>query len=470
MKITLFLILTLMFMTLTWMSNSFAEDSPQWHLPDGAIARLGKGAPRDIQYSLDSTRIAVATGSGVWIYDTQTGEELDLIRVEETPEELNVFRGWEADVQAIAYSPNDHILAIAGGYHVQLWDTVSGQLKTTLTGHTSSISDVAFSSDGRTLASSSNFSEIRLWDVDSGQYKNSLWGHTAYVTSLSFSPDGQTLASGSSDETIRLWDTVNEHHKATLKHTSFVKDITFSPDGQVLASVSSDGTVKLWNAMNGQHKVIFEHKFWGKRVAFSPDGQVLAIGVSNGVQLWDVNTMQLKKTLAQEQVRWVSEVTFSPDGQALAITDHAGVHLWHVQRDQHSTTLPHIARIHDIALHPDGQTLATSTSAYEIWLWDTHTGTYIGKYETPLIENTRYTFENIAFSPDGRMLAGMIDKNTVLWDAANGQHKATLKHTEFKHTESVWVIAFSPDGQTLVSGGSEGHNAALGCDHRPTEK
>ena len=172
MKMSVFSILTLIFMMLALVLNSVAENAPQWHLPDGAIARLGKGAPRGIQYSPDSTRVAVATGSGVWIYDTQTGEELDLLTVEETPEELNVLRGWEADVRAIAYSPDGHILAIAGGYQVQLWDTVSGQRKTTLTGHTSSISNVAFSPDGRTLASSSIFSEIRLWDVNSGQYKN----------------------------------------------------------------------------------------------------------------------------------------------------------------------------------------------------------------------------------------------------------------------------------------------------------
>ena len=451
MKMSVFSILTLVFMMLILVPNSTAEDSPQWHLPDGAIARLGKGAPRGIQYSPDGTRIAVATGSGVWIYDTRTGEEFDLLTVEETPEELNVFRGWEADVRAIAYSPDGNILAIAGGYQVQLWDTVSGQRKTTLTGHTSSISNVAFSPDGHTLASSSIFSEIRLWDVNTGQYKKSLWGHTAYVASLSFSPDGHTLASASSDKTIRLWDTVNERHKATLKHTSSVKDIAFSPDGQALASVSSDGTVQLWNAVNGQHKAIFEHKFWCKGVAFSPDGHTLAIGLPNGVQLWDVNTMQLKKTLAQGHVLWVSEVTFSPDGQELAITDHAGVHLWHVQRDQHRTTLSHIEKIYDIAFNPDGQTLATSNSGYEIWLWNIQTGTYIGKYGTPLIENTRYPFENIAFSPDGSMLAGVNAKNTVLWDAVNGQHKATLKHTE-----SVRVIAFSPDGQTLVSGSSDG--------------
>ncbi|MCG8621580.1 MAG: hypothetical protein MJE68_06210, partial [Proteobacteria bacterium] len=218
MKMSVFSMLTLIFMTLTLVPNSVAEDSPQWHLPEGVIARLGKGTPMDIQYSPDGTQFAVATAIGVWLYDADTGEELDLLTVNEAAEALSPLVPKEIpEVRALAYAPNGRILAIASGYQVQLWDAVNRQHKTTLTGHTSDVLSVAFSPDGRTLASSSFHSEVRLWDVDSGQSKNSLWEHTEPVESVSFSPDGRTLASASAD-TVYLWDVNTGQPKATLIH------------------------------------------------------------------------------------------------------------------------------------------------------------------------------------------------------------------------------------------------------------
>ena len=135
------------------LSDSSAQDYTQWELPDGAKARLGKGSINEIQYSPDGTRLAVADSIGIWLYDTATLQEVDL-----------------------------------------------------LTGHTGSVFSVSFSPDGHTIASGSRDATIRLWDAVNGELIRTLEGHTGFVNSVVFSPDGRTIASGGDDGTVLLWD------------------------------------------------------------------------------------------------------------------------------------------------------------------------------------------------------------------------------------------------------------------------
>ena len=164
MRNTFFSVLLIWFVIFTFTSNTFAQDSPQWHLPEGVKARLGKGRINEIAYSPDGTRLAVAGGIGIWLYDAQTGAELDLI-----------------------------------------------------TGHARSVSSISYSPDGQTLASGSEDETVRLWDAQTGRHLRTLRGHTDWVFSVSYSPDGQTLASGSWDGTVRLWDAQTGRHLRTLR-------------------------------------------------------------------------------------------------------------------------------------------------------------------------------------------------------------------------------------------------------------
>jgi chemotaxis protein histidine kinase CheA len=121
----------------------------------------------------------------------------------------------------------------------------------TLHGHTSSVTSVAFSPDGQTLASSSTDHTIKLWAAASGQSVRTLQGHTDAVNSVAFSPDGRTVASGSYDQTIKLWDAATRQNLRTLQdHTGGVNSVAFSPDGRTLASGSADSTIKLWDVTN----------------------------------------------------------------------------------------------------------------------------------------------------------------------------------------------------------------------------
>src|SRR6266498_1842040 len=317
------------------------------------------------------------------------------------------------------------------------------------TGHSNNVSSVAFSPDGKTLASGSWDNTIKLWEVATGHELRALTGHSSYVTSVAFSPNGKILASGSWDKTIRFWNVVNGDELRLLEgHSGSVTAVAFSPDSKMLASASWDNTVKVWNVANGQEVHSFAgHTNYVNSVAFSPDGQTLVSCSSDKtIRLWSVTSGQEVRMLTGHS-NDVTTVGFSPDGKILASgSDDNTVKLWDAQTGQELRSLSgHSEGVRSIAFSPDSRTIVSGSWDKTAKVWNVDTGRELQSF----LGHLNYV-TTVSFSPDGQTLAsGSWDRTIKLWRVANGQELLTLAG----HSSSITAVAFSPDGTILAGGG-----------------
>ena len=344
-------------MLLPWLSASFAQNYIPGYLPEGAIARFGKGYPFDFEYSSDGTKLAVASTIGIWIYDTRAGGK-----------ELDLLTGHTYYVDRVIFSPDNKTLASICRWNdrtVRLWDGITGAPKAILIGHTGEVNTIVFSPDGKTLASASG--DIRLWDGVTGESKATLTGHRGQVKVLAFSPDGSRLASGGTDEVIRLWDVATGELLLTFAaHANSVDALMYSPNGEQIASQGLDGNVCLWNAQTGEFlHLLSDHTKDVAAINFSKDGETLAIASYDGtIQLWHTHTGAYLKTInVSTKPHSLYSMSYSPDGSTYVCDDdeEGKILLYDANTAQLLRTFKLPSRgVGGMGYSPDGQTLVGS--------------------------------------------------------------------------------------------------------------
>lgn len=477
-------------------------------LPHPALLRtLGnrREAVRACAISADGRIVATASADGATLWDCSTGTELR--RLVASGETLSAGRS----VLALDLSADGARLAAAtSDRRLWVWDTASGVVVTSLSGHTDEVTDCALSADGHWLVSASLDETLKLWDTVSGELVHTLartwasnehgWlvpnneqGHWAGVLACAVSADGRLAVSASSDQSLIVWDLDAGQALAVLTgHSSAVQACAFSPDGQRVASVGSDRSLRVWNWATREQRAVIAHAQVATSCAWSADGRHVVTSSADGsLRVWGGPGDELLWTFTGH-ADWVCDCAISASAGIVVSAGHDGTaRLWRLevhteprgQRQHDGAVLAcaatpsgshafsagqdqtvvcwetargqargrwHLgdAALRALAVCPDGALLAAGSEDRGLGLFSTSDGTCL----TTLLGH-RDAVNACAFDPGNTRLASVSnDRSVRLWDL----HTRSRKLAWVAHEEWVQTCAFSPDGRWLATGSADG--------------
>jgi WD40 repeat protein/serine/threonine protein kinase len=332
---------------------------------------------------------------------------------------------------------------------------------------------VAFSRDGKLLATGTQKGDVQIWQARTGTVLREWHAHNEGAWTVAFSPDGRQLATGGFDGMINLWDveTVLQDKdpkpSLRLEPTRRVWSVAFSPDGKYLASGSGytadqKGELKVWDLRSPQPVLTLSHfTDTVTCVAFSPDGRQLATTCQGSVQLWDAQTGREEQLFLRGPDTRRTSVAFSPDGQFLvsvgaylSVSPDEEVQVWDAHTGQLIRSLSgHVGGLRCVVFSPDGRRIASAGLDQTIKIWDARTGDEVLTLRGHIDNITCLTF-----SADGHQLASASQDTTVrIWDATPEPEQRSEYRSLLAHTGSVTDVAFHPkDENFLVSAGTDG--------------
>lgn len=378
--------------------------------------------------SPDQRTVALVSGAAL------LGQKIDvrLFDLDTRKERVRLSRPLRG-AQALAFTPDGRLLATGSQFtenrgEVRLWEVSTRRFRAAFKGQRGLVSCVRYSADGTLMAVASGHMEyaggVEIRVVATGKVRRTIKGHTGPVLAVDFSPDNRTLATASMDEAVKLWDADTGKELATLKgHVGVVNAVRFSPDGKTLAS--------------GSAGLLYDTKLLPRFLE--------GIGLQQGdVRLWDVATRKQRAVL-----QGYGGLAFAPDGKTLATGGtNKTVKLWDMPTGKERTTLKgHTGDVFAVAFSPDGKLLASGSWDRTVKVWEVSPAR-----ERWTLRGHGAAVWGVAFAPDGRTLAsGSYDRSARLWDAVTGQELATLPG----HTGVVRSLDFSADGRTLAVGSGD---------------
>jgi len=424
-------------------------------LPAGALRRFGTtrlragdfmGRVMRVEFADDGKGLFVWRSGYLGLWDLNSGK---LVR-----ELLDRGQG------VSAVSPDGKTIAFddQGGFgEIALLDTATGKKRFELKGHKSVNVALAFSPDGKQLASGGFERTVRIWDLATGRQLHKL-DQTAMIVRLAFSPDGKYLAVRIRDGAVQLFDAAAGTKLASLTSPEG-SSLSFAPDSERLALAGADGTVRVWRTATGKElRCLARGAARCDSVAFSSDGKLLASGhMDRSVRLWDTATGREIRAW-KAAVRGIYGLAFSPDNQLLASGGGSCVQLWTVATGAEAQAhAGHHAAVEALRFGPDAGSLYSADGEGVIINWNFATGR---KRSEALVDGVGDLYlTRVTFSPAAGFAAGLAwnekGKRLVpVWDIATGKEVLRIS------TAATNTLAFSPDARSLALGGKN----VLLCD------
>ncbi|MEJ2263427.1 MAG: BTAD domain-containing putative transcriptional regulator [Anaerolineales bacterium] len=373
----------------------------------------------------------------------------------------------------VAFSSDGKLIATTDlDNTAKIRDASTGQELLTLSGHTGQVMNLAFSPDGQRIVTTSLDGTAKIWDLATGKELITLVGHTDGLITPTFSADGSLVATTSFDCTARIWDAATGELLHTLNHLGITSGPDFSPDGRLLAvpdhtegdlcdpeaaPVAGPSPVRIWDVASGEEVMTLAGHIDGSNEAdFSPDGtRLFTVGTDTTAKMWDVSTGEELLTLFHPA--WVYGGDFSSDGSLVATGALDGVaRVWDADTGRQLITLNgHAGGIGNVKFSPDGTRLITGSDDGTARVWDI---TPQGSHEWLTFAGHSDLVFHVAYSPDGtRVASASWDGTAKVWDADTGKESLVLTSLVLKgHDGRLAGIAFSPDGARIATSGYDG--------------